>query len=696
MNKHGFARPTPAPAPGLAPVSIELPTPLKVPPPEGKPWWSVVLVIGLIGVVAAMVGVTFASGARSFTGAGSLFPIVMVGGLLAMLFTGRGGAQQLSRTKLDALRARFLLVLDELRVTTSGLADRLDANYRWYHPPPATLEAALGGVRMWERKADGSDAWFGVARVGVGMTDLVEAQAAVFTEPADMPTDIELEPVTGKVLQEFVRYQTVAYGVPALVSLLVEPGYGLRGPRDRVLGLARALICQLVFSHGSDQLRLVVVTADPGEWDWVKWLPHALDPGVQDGAGPARMVYGSVGGFVAAQQDALVLRGRGEFRVRHGAAKDPITGLPHTLIVCDTDDADWELLGDRAGLGGVTFLDVRGGRLVPACGEPKRVLHIGADAVLAAVPRDPVTWDASGERTRFFAVADQLGRAEAESFAERMARWRLAEAYEAFEVDSGPRLVARDILAYYGIDDAADIDFEALWAPRGDINSPQRLRVPIGNRADNQELFFLDLKEQSQQGHGPHGVMAGTTGSGKTMMLRAVIGSLMLGHPPQNLQFLLADLKGGSGVTPFAGAPHVSQIITDLEDDQSLMGRFVDALQGEIARRKALCAKAGADDATEYNKIRADQLGAGIGDPLPALPALVVVIDEFAELYRMMANDIAEALDQICRQGRAYWIHLLMASQQIDNRAEKLLENMGYRLALQTKTAAAAAAIGVP
>jgi DNA segregation ATPase FtsK/SpoIIIE, S-DNA-T family len=693
--KHGFARSTPADPPAFAPATVELPTPLKVPPPEGKPWWSVVLIIGLIGLVGGMVWVSFASGARSFTGAGSVFPIVMVGGLMSMLFFGRGGSQEMSRTKMDALRARFLLVVDQLRGTTSEMADRLDANYRWYHPAPDTLEASVGSVRMWERKPDGSDSWFGVARVGVGMTDLVEAQAAAFTEPQDMPTDIELEPVTGKVLQEFVRYQTVAYGTPALVSLLVEPGYQLRGPRERVLGLMRAIICQLVFFHGADHLRLVVVTSDVGEWDWVKWLPHVGDSVVEDGAGPVRMVYGSVADFLAAQQDTLMLRGRGEFRVRHGAAKDPVSPLPLTVVVCDTADG-WERLGDHAGVSGLTFFDVRGSGRVPACADPKRVLHIGADATVLAVPRDPVTWDAKEDEPRFFAVADQLSRDEAEAFAERMARWRLAEAYEAIQVGSGSRFMARDILSYYGIEDAAGIDFAELWGARNDINSPQRLRVPIGNRADNKELFFIDLKEQSQQGHGPHGVMAGTTGSGKTTMLRALIESLMLGHPPQNLQFMLADLKGGSGVKPFAGVPHVAHIITDLEDDQSLMGRFVDALEGEIARRKALCDRAGADDATEYNKIRADQLAAGHPDPLPPLPALVVVIDEFAELFRMMAADIEKALDQICRQGRAYWIHLLMASQQIDSRAEKLLENMGYRLALRANTSAAAAAIGVP
>lgn len=693
--KHGFARKETAEAPAFRPETIELRTPLKVPPPQSKPLWSVVLIVGLMGLVGAMVWVSFASGARTFTGGGSLFPVVMVGGLMAMLFGGRGGSQEMSRSKLDGLRARFCMIMDELRGTTCELADRLDENYRWYHPAPDTLEAAVGSVRMWERKPNGADTWFGVARVGRGMTDLVESHAAVFAEPQDMPTDIELEPVTGKVLQEFMQYQTVAYGVPALVSLMVEPGYELRGPRERVLALMRAVLCQLVFFHGPDHLRLVVVTSDAAEWDWVKWLPHAGDTNLEDGAGPVRMVYGSVDDFLAAQSEALGLRSRGDFRARLGASKEPINPLPHTVIVCDTE-VGWERFGSSEGVNGLTFFDVRGAGGVPACGEPRRVLHVGDNGVISAVPRDPVTWDAQGEEPQFFAYADQVSRDDAETFAERMSRWRLAEAYEAIEIDTGQRVMARDILSYYGIEDAAHIDFEKLWASRSDINSLQRLKVPLGNRADNNELFFIDLKEGAHGGQGPHGVMAGTTGSGKTMMLRALIESLMLGHPPQNLQFMLADLKGGSGVRPFAGVPHVAQIITDLEEDQGLMGRFVDALDGEIARRKALCDRAGADDATEYNKIRADQLSSGAAEVLPPLPVLMVVIDEFAELFKMMGREIEDSLDRICRQGRAYWVHLHMASQQIDTRAERLLENMGYRLALMTKTAQAASAIGVP
>src|SRR6185437_9181089 len=205
--------------------------------------------------------------------------------------------------------------------------------------------------------------------------------------------------------------------------------------------------------------------------------------------------------------------------------------------------------------------------------------------------------------------------------------------------------------------------------------------------------LFLDMKSLDEGGDGPHGVMSGTTGSGKSTLVRTVIESLMLGHPPEELQFVLADLKGGSEVKPFAGVPHVSRIITDLEEDQALMERFLDALWGEIARRKAVCDNAGVDDAKEYNSVRTRMRARG--QDMPPLPMLVVVIDEFYEWFRIMPTAV-DVLDSIGRQGRAYWIHLMMASQTIESRAEKLMENMGYRLVLKARTAGAAQAAGVP
>lgn len=682
--KRGFARPTPEKPPVIKPENIVLSTPLSIPPPEGKPWWLIVVGVVVVGLLGGMVAMVFASGSHVFGGIGSIFPLFMMVGIMMMMFRGMGGGQQqMSRPKLDAMRAQFMLMLDMLRETAQESADSMDANYRWFHPAPNTLAAAVGSPRMWERKPDGKDLNFGVVRVGVGMT----RPEVTWGEPQNMPTDIELEPVTGKALQEFGRYQSVVYNLPKMVSLLVEPWYALVGEREQVLGLMRAIICQLAFSHGPDHVQMIVVSCDLDQWDWVKWLPHFGDSRRHDAAGNARMVYTSVREFAAEQ--AELFAGRGSFTPRH-ASSSAQTPTPHTVIIADVDDPQWEYVISAEGVDGVTFFDLTGSSMWTDI--PERKLQFDKTGVIEALPRDRDTWMVIDDKAWFFALTDQVGIAEAEEFAQKLAQWRLAEAYE----EIGQRVAhigARDILSYYGIDDPGNIDFDSLWASRTDTMGRSRLRAPFGNRSDNGELLFLDMKSLDEGGDGPHGVMSGTTGSGKSTLVRTVIESLMLSHPPEELQFVLADLKGGSAVKPFAGVPHVSRIITDLEEDQALMERFLDALWGEIARRKAICDSAGVDDAKEYNSVRARMRARG--QDMAPLPMLVVVIDEFYEWFRIMPTAV-DVLDSIGRQGRAYWIHLMMASQTIESRAEKLMENMGYRLVLKARTAGAAQAAGVP
>lgn len=682
--KRGFARPTPEKPPVIKPENIVLSTPLSIPPPEGKPWWLIVVGVVVVGLLGGMVAMVFASGSHVFGGIGSIFPLFMMVGIMMMMFRGMGGGQQqMSRPKLDAMRAQFMLMLDMLRETAQESADSMDANYRWFHPAPNTLAAAVGSPRMWERKPDGKDLNFGVVRVGVGMT----RPEVTWGEPQNMPTDIELEPVTGKALQEFGRYQSVVYNLPKMVSLLVEPWYALVGEREQVLGLMRAIICQLAFSHGPDHVQMIVVSSDLDQWDWVKWLPHFGDSRRHDAAGNARMVYTSVREFAAEQ--AELFAGRGSFTPRH-ASSSAQTPTPHTVIIGDVDDPQWEYVISAEGVDGVTFFDLTGSSMWTDI--PERKLQFDKTGVIEALPRDRDTWMVIDDKAWFFALTDQVSIAEAEEFAQKLAQWRLAEAYE----EIGQRVAhigARDILSYYGIDDPGNIDFDSLWASRTDTMGRSRLRAPFGNRSDNGELLFLDMKSLDEGGDGPHGVMSGTTGSGKSTLVRTVIESLMLSHPPEELQFVLADLKGGSAVKPFAGVPHVSRIITDLEEDQALMERFLDALWGEIARRKAICDSAGVDDAKEYNSVRARMRARG--QDMAPLPMLVVVIDEFYEWFRIMPTAV-DVLDSIGRQGRAYWIHLMMASQTIESRAEKLMENMGYRLVLKARTAGAAQAAGVP
>ena len=111
MSKLGFPRSTPVPPPAeIKPEPVALPTPLKVPPPEGKPVWVVIVAIGVIGLIVGVVWVSFASGARTFSGGYAFFPILMVVGVLAMLFGGRFGGVQYPADVAgqDGLAARSL------------------------------------------------------------------------------------------------------------------------------------------------------------------------------------------------------------------------------------------------------------------------------------------------------------------------------------------------------------------------------------------------------------------------------------------------------------------------------------------------------------------------------------------------------------------------------------------------------------
>lgn len=701
--KKAWSRKEPLPAPTkLKAHVLQLIAPLKVPVPEGKPWWMVVVMIFVVGMVLAMLFLSFSSGQRTFMGVGGIFPLFMVFGMIAMLFGGRfGGNNQMSRSKMDSLRAQFMAHQDRQRKTAGEAADELDANYRWYHPPADTLEAAVGGSRMWERRPDGEDSWFGVVRVGRGMTSLTESGALSLADPVeDMPTDTEIEPATGVALQEFIRCQQSAYGTPALISLLAEPGWWLDGDREQVLGLMRAVLAQMTFSHGPDDLRVMVVTDDIEEWESVKWLPHLADEQHEDVAGPLRMVYGSVREL----RDTDVLANRSPFSPRHAGHRGPVAPHPHTVIISDLRGQDWSGVpgmskisasdGDPTGLAGITVFDLRG--TVPLCVTPQRLLRVTGGDVIEAVPRDINTFDTKKAAAAvFFAKADMMSAEDFENFAQGMARWRLAASYEMIDLGEELGSRARDILGFYGITDPADIDFDALYESRRSILSPGRMDVPFGTRVDTGELISLNSRDMSEDGDGPHGLMIGTTGSGKTESLKAWILSMMCAHPAENLQFVLADFKGGAGVKPFEGTPHTACVITDLEEDQSLVGRFIDGLFGEIARRKKMLDDANVPNALEYNQKRIDLARNPDGPQLEPMPILQVVLDEFTQAFKM-ADDMWQAFYEIGRQGRSLWIHMLLASQEVDSRADKLLANCAYRFVLKTGTATSAATAGVP
>jgi S-DNA-T family DNA segregation ATPase FtsK/SpoIIIE len=241
------------------------------------------------------------------------------------------------------------------------------------------------------------------------------------------------------------------------------------------------------------------------------------------------------------------------------------------------------------------------------------------------------------------------------------------------------------LLRLLGIDGPERIDVDGLWSPRPE---PDRLRLPIGTGPGGTPVE-LDLKQAAQDGMGPHGMLVGAAGSGKTPLLRSLILGLALTTSPEALTFLMIDPRGAGSFSVFGPLPHTSAVISTIEGDQWQVDRLEAVLHGEVVRRMELLRKAGHASQREYERAR--EPGAA------PLPSLLIVVDGFGEL--LTANPkIGGTFVQIGRVGRSLGIHLLLASQRVDERQMRDLDrNISYRIALRTFSAAESLAVlGVP
>jgi S-DNA-T family DNA segregation ATPase FtsK/SpoIIIE len=243
-------------------------------------------------------------------------------------------------------------------------------------------------------------------------------------------------------------------------------------------------------------------------------------------------------------------------------------------------------------------------------------------------------------------------------------------------------------LELMGIDDCESITPARQWDVRP---GRQRLRVPIGV-SDGDDPVVLDIKEAAQNGMGPHGLCVGATGSGKSEFLRTLILGMIASHPPEVLNLVLVDFKGGATFLGLDRARHVSAIITNLSDEAHLVARMQDALAGEMNRRQELLRAAGhLANVADYEQARRRGLS------VPSMPALFIVVDEFSELLSQHP-EFAELFVAVGRLGRSLGMHLLLASQRLDEgRLRGLETHLSYRVCLKTFSASESRAVlGVP
>ncbi|MER7930262.1 type VII secretion protein EccCa [Streptomyces sp. NPDC096057] len=598
----------------------------------------------------------------------------------------KSGAER--KQKMQGVRRDYLRYLGGVRRRVRSAVAEQQRALAWRHPEPTALWSLAQTSRLWERRTSDQD--FAEVRIAVGEQRLAMQLVNKTAKPVE-----DLDPLTAHALRAFINAYSTVPEQPIAVFLRAWSRILFRGEREKVLATVRALLAQLAVLHAPQDLMIVFCVApeNRGEWEWGKWLPHALHPKESDGAGPARLITSTL----AELEDLLgeELTDRGVFEAGASPSKDE----PYVVVVLDGGQVAPGHRFERAGFRNTVVLDVADGLpwkpgrtvlrlLVEESGRPAETERdagsTGTDEVYDEVKI--VRTDSNRKETSTaLGRADRLGPAAARSLAAHLAPMRTGATAEAAQPLAGDI----QLTTLLGITDLHRYSPQEYWDRRATQN--KRLRVPIAVGADGRPVD-LDIKESAQDGMGPHGMLIGATGSGKSELLRTLVLGLALGHSSETLNFVLVDFKGGATFLGFDALPHTSAVITNLADEAALVDRMQDALRGEMQRRQELLRSAGNyTSALDYEKARA------AGADLEPLPSLLVVVDEFSELLSAH-REFMDLFVAIGRLGRSLGVHLLLASQRLDEgRMHQLESHLSYRIGLRTFSAMESRGVlGVP
>jgi DNA segregation ATPase FtsK/SpoIIIE, S-DNA-T family len=618
-----------------------------------------------------------------------VYLIVIASTVLAMVGAGLATSvtQRRSRARRwDRTRRRYLAHLEQVRsVAAEAAAAQRDALEACF-PDPASLRlVAARGDGLWERRP--GDADFAAVRLGRGRVP-ASCPARIGNDEGPLAdADPDLADAADRVLAE-TAFLTAA---PIVVPLAQLGSVAIVGEPERARALASAWLAGLATFHAPAELRItgLVPLSAVRTWNWLKWLPHTRDPEAGEGMGRAsRAVTADPEAFDIAV-DALarrrleILRRRADasagmpVRAEAESVTRPAQEMEHVVIVVDgyrpgeCPAAMENLMAVAAQVNVTVIVLVRHPAEVPAaCGARVEWADARTVRYVESGPHGRVEADV---------IPDRLDPAPATQLARTLAPLALRAGEAGADLADPVRLV--ELL---GADEAEDLDLRASWLPLSSLAGglpPDFLAAPIGRTGDGVALL-LDIKEAAAGGMGPHGMLVGATGSGKSELLRSFTAAMAARHDPSLVNLLLIDFKGGAAFAELAGLPHVAGLVTNLADDLTMVDRMRLALAGELARRQEALRLAGnLGSIAEYQAARAD------GARLPPLPYLVVVVDEFGELLAAKP-DFLDTFLTVARLGRSLGVHLLLATQRLDEgRIRGLEPHLRYRLCLRTFTA---------
>jgi len=680
MHGTKFYRPARAYPPGLPEGKMVITTPpIFQPAASGIASWLQYL-FPAVGFLGSFVFVLAFHSSPLFILAAVAMALCSVGIGITVGFQQRRAQKKQARAE----RATYTEYLTQWHTQLQTLAQQQQQTSARLHPAPTRLAAGVVQREyLWERRLEDQD--FLHIRVGVG--------------PMPLCRDIHLDLGNNPMMTKFVpdlRLQAESLidvyryldDMPVALPLRQIGTLAITGSRSLTRALVRAMLCQVVTLHAPEDVRCIVYFPEQAvqAWAWLKWLPHVrrlrqVKVEKKGAPEPYCLLADNVTDFHDLLKNQIKPELERRSKIREDKQEAAINHLrPHMVLVLDgftphgalaqLPELD-ELFHNAAELG-VTIICLAEDKSQEPSLTAARITIPGADWLTFEENRP-------GGRRLQGITPDAVDLQACEAIARSLAPLTLAEKGAQQDLSHDVHLL--DLL---NISSADAIDASELRQLRMRQNL---LQASLGRRADGQPLV-LDLKEAAEKGMGPHGLIVGATGSGKSELLRTLVTSLALTHDPHLLNFVLVDFKGGASFADFAALPHVAGIITNLQSDASLVDRAYSSLLGEQQRRQRMLHEAG-----NLDNIKQYQAKWQMNPGLDPMPHLLIVVDEFAELIAAR-SDFLDLFVTIGRVGRSLGIHLLLASQRIDEGRMRGLEgHLRYRICLRTFSAAESSAV---
>ncbi|GIJ31630.1 cell division protein FtsK [Micromonospora sediminimaris] len=617
------AEQVPVPA---APAPVSVPAPLS---------WLLLIAPLPIGVVMAFVFSPF------FLVMVAMTPLMALARWVESRHRAKKDTIRLARESAAAVQ-RFGTDLDATRTAVAAAA-------RAAYPGLAGLvRRAVSGRGLWEVRPGDTDELRVV--VGVGARPWRPELGRRGAE------ELAGRPELSEALAERSRLPDV----PVDVNLRDRSGLGVVGAGTAARNAVAAVVLDLVTRHGPADLALALVVQPDrlAGWDWLKWLPHlGGDDGTlrvaSDAAATEQLLTRLVADTAPPSRTALVVE---------GGASTGGAGATYTVVVVDGDDL---LTGRVASMLG--RLARGSGRALVVSGRTERLPSV-CQCFLELAPDGTadLTDAVTGERTSGL-LAVRAAEQVCGPAARALARWTDPEqAVAAALLPAHARLVdlLRSVLSGPNglgrpVEELDPLSIGEWW--RRGISGMQ---ATIGMTEHGP--LTLDLHSD-----GPHGLVVGTTGAGKSEFLRTVVASLACAHSPDALTFLLVDFKGGGAFDACASLPHTVGLVTDL--DEHLAARALRCLRAELRHRERRLREAGVSDIVD------------LVAPDPPLPRLLIVIDEFATLAVELPGFLGALVD-VAQRGRSLGIHLLLATQRPQGVVDgKIRANTNLRVALRVQ-----------